>query len=65
MHRPDIDSLVRYLYQPGELEKDTRGWATDPIWNVNMYETDKMIETDILYYLKMIQKDRLLCKHCH
>ena len=51
----NVNSVVRYLYQPGELEEDSRKRATDPIWSVDTYRLDK-ITTDpnqpTLYYLK-------------
>lgn len=37
-----IDSLVRYLYKPGEEHNDTRYRATDAIWSVNVYTIDEI-----------------------
>ena len=48
------NALVRYLYQPGELEKDSRKRATDPIWSVSIDKIDRSVtENDepVLYYL--------------
>ena len=48
------NALVRYLYQPGELEKDSRKRATDPIWSVSIHKIDHSVtENDepVLYYL--------------
>ena len=37
-----IDSLVRYLYKPGEEHNDTRYRATDAIWSVDVYLIDEI-----------------------
>ena len=37
-----IDSVVRYLYKPGEVEGDNRYRATDPIWSVDFYYIDEI-----------------------
>ena len=37
-----IDSLVRYLYKPGEEQGDTRYRATDPIWSVDVFSIDEI-----------------------
>lgn len=37
-----IDSLVRYLYKPGEEHNDTRYRATDAIWSVDVYSIDEI-----------------------
>ena len=43
---------LRYLYAPGEAENDTRKRATDPIWSINTYEIQKIIEMNPpVYYL--------------
>jgi transposase InsO family protein len=41
----DFDSIVRYLYKPGEAEDDTKYRATDPIWSTKVYLIDEI--TDI------------------
>jgi len=47
---PDV--IVRYLYQPGELEGGERRRATDPIWSINTYKISHVIGKDpIVYYL--------------
>ena len=46
---------VRYLYQPGELEKDQRLRATDPIWSLKTYKIKSYVEQKgqpIIYYLE-------------
>ena len=43
---------VRYLYQPGEHERDERRRATDPIWSLNIHQIGTIIgKNPILYYL--------------
>lgn len=37
-----IDTLVRYLYKPGEEHNDTRYRATDAIWSVDVYDIDEI-----------------------
>ena len=37
-----LDSLVRYLYKPGEEQQDNRYRATDPIWSVDAYYIDEI-----------------------
>jgi hypothetical protein len=37
-----LDSLVRYLYKPGEEHGDTRYRATDAIWSVKVYHLDEI-----------------------
>ena len=37
-----IDSLVRYLYKPGEEHSDNRYRATDAIWSVDVYAIDEI-----------------------
>jgi hypothetical protein len=37
-----IDSVVRYLYKPGEEAGDNRYRATDPIWSVDAYVIDEI-----------------------
>ena len=47
------DIVVRYLYQPGELEKDQRSRATDPIWSLKTqmsYVTKE--DQPTMYYLE-------------
>jgi hypothetical protein len=41
-----IDSIVRYLYKPGEEHNDTRYRATDAIWSVDSYLIDEIRSTD-------------------
>ena len=44
---------VRYLYQPGELEGDTKR-ATDPIWSLKVYQVVKNMtkpNEPVVYYL--------------
>ena len=45
---------VRYLYQPGELEGGTRRRATDPIWSLNVYEIERIMDrgSPLMYYLR-------------
>ena len=45
--------LVRYLYQPGELEGGTKR-ATDPIWSLKVYNLERSFakpNQPVLYYL--------------
>ena len=45
--------LVRYLYQPGELEGGTKR-ATDPIWSLKVYNLERSFakpDQPVLYYL--------------
>ena len=45
--------LVRYLYQPGELEGGTKR-ATDPIWSLKVYSLERSFtkpDQPVLYYL--------------
>ena len=45
---------VRYLYRPGEDEGGERRRATDPIWSIETYGIDSVVETPgdpVLYYL--------------
>ena len=45
--------LVRYLYQPGELEGGTKR-ATDPIWSLKVYNLERSFakpKQPVLYYL--------------
>ena len=57
------DVIVRYLYQAGELEKDHRLRATDPIWSLKTYKIKNYITKEntrnvaegnepIIYYLE-------------
>ncbi len=51
----DLDSLVRYLYAPGELEGGNVKRATDPIWSIHSYEIKEVMEIEkqpLLYYLQ-------------
>ena len=47
---------VRYLYFPGELEGGTTRRATDPIWSVDIYEIERVLdlgrESPLMYYLR-------------
>ena len=55
----DAGTMVRYLYEPGELEGqqyggERRNRSTDPIWSVDVYKIkDKYIKKyqPTLYYL--------------
>ena len=50
-----VGAGIRYLYQPGEVEKDSRRRATDPIWSVDIFFIDRVVATPgqpALYYLK-------------
>ena len=50
--------MVRYLYQPGEGEGDERRRATDPIWSLIVFNTDRMIvnpHQPVLYYLSPLK----------
>lgn len=49
--------MVRYLYYPGEVEGDQRRRATDPIWSLDVYRIDHIVESKdalrpTLYYLE-------------
>lgn len=49
------DIIVRYLYQPGELEKDQRSRATDPIWSLKTYKIKSYVTKEdqpTIYYLE-------------
>jgi len=49
-----FDSLVRYLYKPGEESGDNKYRATDPIWSVFHYEIYEIVpvsEQPSLYVL--------------
>ena len=53
-----INSLVRYLYKPGEAEGDNKYRATDPIWSVDVYEIEEIKEFDdqpAIYELRDIE----------
>ena len=48
------DTLVRYLYEPGELEGGNTRRATDPIWSVTVHNISHYIQKPnqpTLYYL--------------
>ena len=55
----DVDTKVRYLYKPGELEGyqykgERRKRSTDPIWSVDVYKIkDRCVQKHqpTLYYL--------------
>ena len=55
----DVGTKVRYLYEPGELERQQYGGerrkrSTDPIWSVDVYKIkDRYIKKHqpTLYYL--------------
>ena len=45
--------VVRYLYQPGELEGGSRR-ATDPIWSLKVYNIERVVtkpNAPVVYYL--------------
>ena len=45
---------VRYLYSPGEGEGGEKRCATDPIWNLEIYDLSRSVvsaEQPVLYYL--------------
>ena len=49
-----LDSLYRYLYQPGELEGGDRRRATDMVWSWDTHRLDRVVEDPgqrVLYYL--------------
>jgi len=49
-----VDALVRYLYEPGELEGGNVRQATDPIWSVTLHSISHFIQKPnqpTLYYL--------------
>jgi hypothetical protein len=53
--RLPADVLVRYLYQPGELEGGQRRRATDAFWSLKGYEIDHATRArarPVLYYLR-------------
>lgn len=55
-----IDSIVRFLYKPGEEQNDNKYRATDPIWSVYAYRIDE-INTDVrpsLYTLQGLDQER-------
>ena len=46
--------VVRYLYQPGELEGGRRR-ATDPVWSLQVYRLERSVtksDEPVLYYLQ-------------
>ena len=46
--------IVRYLYQPGELEGGQHRRATDPIWSLDVYRIERAMtkdKTPVVYYL--------------
>ena len=49
-----LNTKVRYLYQPGEVEDtDERRRATDPIWSTTVYEIKSIISgAPSMYYLR-------------
>ena len=56
-----IDSVVRYLYKPGEAEGDNRYRATDPIWSVDFYYIDEIRSFEnqpSIYTLQGLPEDR-------
>jgi hypothetical protein len=56
-----LDSLVRYLYKPGEAEDDNRYRATDPIWSVDVYDIDEIrsfLDQPALYTLQGLDPER-------
>ena len=42
----EFGTLVRYLYQPGEVAGDNIRRATDPIWSVDVYEIYEINNTN-------------------
>lgn len=49
-----FDALVRYLYQPGELEGGQRRRATDAIWSLQVYRLARAVTKSgapVVYYL--------------
>ena len=45
---------VRYLYQPGELERGVKR-ATDPVWSLKVYSIERSLtkpDQPVLYYLR-------------
>ena len=43
---------VRYLYEPGEAEGDSRRRATDPIWSTKIYSIKSIVPGNpTIYYL--------------
>ena len=49
----DINTKVRYLYQPGEVERDVKRRATDPIWSLGVHSIKRIVESKpVLYYLR-------------
>ena len=56
-----IDSIVRYLYRPGEEQGDNRYRATDPIWSVDAYLIDDVRSFEnqpSIYTLQGVSDDR-------
>ena len=56
-----IGTIVRYLYEPGELEGGNRSRATDPIWSVHKYKIKNSVTKlfqPTLYYLDGNAPDR-------
>jgi hypothetical protein len=54
----DLDSIVRYLYKPGEAESDTKYRATDPIWSTDIYMIDEANQVEgqpFIYTLQGIE----------
>ena len=54
-HRLSSDVLVRYLYQPGELEGGQRRRATDAIWSLQVYRLARAVTKSgapVVYYLE-------------
>ena len=48
------DAIVRYLYQPGELEGGQRRRATDAIWSLKIYRLGRSVAKSgapVVYYL--------------
>ena len=48
------DALVRFLYQPGEIEGGQRRRATDAIWSLQVYRLGRWVTKSlqpIVYYL--------------
>lgn len=56
-----MESLIRYLYKPGEEQDDNRYRHTDPIWSVDTYDIDQ-IQSDknqpFLYTLQEMDPER-------
>ena len=50
-------TIVRYLYEPGELEGGRRR-ATDPVWSLKLYRLGRYVikpNQPILYYLQDVE----------